>query len=69
MRDGGLPDKTQRQRRHGDAQLRRGDVGVEVRQGTLDQTGTRTAFKYQLIDAGSATTGQGELSGEPDAAQ
>jgi hypothetical protein len=61
LENGGPGDKADPERRHGDAELRRGDVQVEVADRLLrDQRGA-VAFLDQLVDPGSADADEREL--------
>jgi hypothetical protein len=51
MREGGLPDPAQGERGHGDPELARGDVGVQVHHHLVGQTRPSVPLARELLQA------------------
>ena len=61
MRERGLPDPAQGERGHGDPELARGDVGVQVRHHLVRPDAPGIALARELLEAGPAHRDEGEF--------
>jgi hypothetical protein len=64
MRERRFADEAQGERGHGDAELRGGDVGIEMRHRRLHEARPGAPLVHQLVDAGLAHTDQREFGGD-----
>jgi hypothetical protein len=67
LRQRGLADPAERERRDGDAELRRRQVGVEMIERALQGGGVHAAPRDQLGDAAATNGDEGELGGDEEA--
>jgi len=66
MCDGRFPDPTQTDTGDGNAQLGRGDVGIEVVEQIEDTAGAAISFGGEVLDAGTPHGDESELGGDKE---
>ena len=69
VRESRFSDETEGKRGHSDTQLRGGDIGIQVNQGTLDNTCPAVTFVRQLVNAGFADADQRKLGSDEKSIQ
>ena len=67
VRESGLPDPAQGERRHGDTELARGDVRVQMPHDLLRERRAGMALAGELLEAGPAHRDDGELGRDEEA--